>query len=61
MSEEKGLYVGLRIDGRVRASGTGTPPWAKFAAQLAPLSGTIPLSSGQLAGQSRAAGIRGSG
>eukprot|EP00884_Botryococcus_braunii_P018390 jgi/Botrbrau1/5234/Bobra.0172s0096.1 len=39
VSEEKGLYVGLRIDGRVRASGTGIPPWGIFAAQLAPLKG----------------------
>lgn len=31
-----GLYVGLRKDGRVRASGLGCPPWAKFAAQLPP-------------------------
>ena len=31
---ERGLYVGLRIDGRVRASGTGTPPFAAFAKQL---------------------------
>ena len=30
----QGLYVGLRMDGRVRASGLGCPPWAKFAAQL---------------------------
>lgn len=32
----KGLYVGLRKDGRVRASGQGIPPWAQFAAQLPP-------------------------
>jgi len=36
---EKGLYVSLRLDGRVRASGTGSPPWERFVAQLAPLSG----------------------
>lgn len=35
----KGLYVGLRMDGRVRASGTGCPPWAAFAAQLPPVGG----------------------
>ena len=33
-STERGLYVGLRTDGRVRASGTGTPPFAAFAKQL---------------------------
>lgn len=38
-SVDAGLYVGLRLDGRVRASGTGAPPWAKFAMQLAPLEG----------------------
>ena len=36
---DRGLYVGLRLDGRVRASGTGCPPWRKFALQLAPLEG----------------------
>lgn len=35
----QGLYVGLRMDGRVRASGVGCPPWAKFAAQLPPNDG----------------------
>lgn len=35
----RGLYVGLRMDGRVRASGTGCPPWAAFAAQLPPVGG----------------------
>lgn len=38
-SLSKGLYVGLRLDGRVRASGTGCPPWPIFAKQLAPMSG----------------------
>ena len=33
----RGLYVGLRIDGRVRASGAGVPPFAAFAAQLPPM------------------------
>eukprot|EP00195_Chlamydomonas_chlamydogama_P003167 CAMPEP_0202919384 /NCGR_PEP_ID=MMETSP1392-20130828/75718_1 /ASSEMBLY_ACC=CAM_ASM_000868 /TAXON_ID=225041 /ORGANISM="Chlamydomonas chlamydogama, Strain SAG 11-48b" /LENGTH=277 /DNA_ID=CAMNT_0049612727 /DNA_START=146 /DNA_END=979 /DNA_ORIENTATION=- len=36
---ENGLFVGLRLDGRVRASGQGCPPWARFAAELAPLEG----------------------
>jgi hypothetical protein len=36
---DNGLYVGLRLDGRVRASGMGVPPWARFAAELAPLEG----------------------
>jgi len=35
----QGLYVGLRMDGRVRASGMGCPPWATFAAQLPPSDG----------------------
>lgn len=34
-----GLYVGLRLDGRVRASGLGCPPWGKFAASLPPTEG----------------------
>ena len=38
---ENGLYVGLRIDGRVRASGSGAPPWAAFAAQLPPMEGVF--------------------
>ena len=36
---DRGLYVGLRLDGRVRASGTGCPPWRAFAAQLPPMEG----------------------
>ena len=35
----QGLYVGLRLDGRVRASGLGCPPWDIFAAQLPPTDG----------------------
>lgn len=35
----QGLYVGLRLDGRVRASGRGCPPWDIFAAQLPPVEG----------------------
>lgn len=35
----QGLFVGLRLDGRVRASGQGCPPWARFAAELAPIKG----------------------
>jgi hypothetical protein len=38
-SGAQGLYVGLRLDGRVRASGQGCPPWARFAAELAPIKG----------------------
>ena len=33
----RGLYVGLRMDGRVRASGVGCPNWGAFAAQLPPV------------------------
>jgi hypothetical protein len=35
----RGLYVSLRMDGRVRASGLGCPPWGVFAAQLPPSEG----------------------
>lgn len=35
-SSEQGLYVSLRIDGRVRGSGTGAPPFDRFVKQLAP-------------------------
>lgn len=35
----KGLYVSLRLDGRVRGSGVGSPPWAIMAAQLPPTEG----------------------
>ncbi|KAI8112872.1 hypothetical protein M9434_004192 [Picochlorum sp. BPE23] len=38
-SADQGLYVGLRLDGRVRASGRGCPPWDAFAAQLPPTDG----------------------
>ena len=33
------VYLGLRMDGRVRASGVLSPPWAAFVAQLAPTDG----------------------
>ena len=40
---EQGLYVSLRLDGRVRASGVGQPPWQILSAQLAPVTGiTLP-------------------
>jgi len=37
LAAQRGLYVGLRMDGRVRASGLGCPAWAAFAAQLPPV------------------------
>ena len=36
---EKGLYVSLRMDGRVRGSGVGSPPWDRLAVALPPVSG----------------------
>jgi hypothetical protein len=36
VGDGKGVYVGLRMDGRVRSSGVGVPPWQKFAAELPP-------------------------
>lgn len=44
-SPDKGLYVGLRLDGRVRASGVGSPPYQRFVKELAPMSGALPLDS----------------
>lgn len=38
-SLERGLYVSLRLDGRVRGSGLGPPPWQRLVAQLAPVEG----------------------
>ena len=37
VADGKGVYVGLRMDGRVRSSGTGTPPWERFAVELPPV------------------------
>ncbi len=34
-----GVYVSLRMDGRVRASGVGQPPWGLLAASLPPVTG----------------------
>ncbi|KAL6770414.1 LPA1L [Auxenochlorella protothecoides x Auxenochlorella symbiontica] len=34
-----GLYISLRLDGRIRASGRGSPPWEQLAAQLPSVSG----------------------
>ena len=45
ISNKQILSVGLRIDGRVRASGSGSPPWAAFAAQLPPMEGVFKGSS----------------
>ena len=36
---DRGLYISLRLDGRVRGSGLGPPPWARLVAQLAPTEG----------------------
>lgn len=36
---ENGLFVGLRLDGRVRSSGSGVPPFKRYALELAPLEG----------------------
>ena len=36
---ENGLYISLRLDGRVRGSGSGCPPWPVMAAQLPPTEG----------------------
>lgn len=33
------VYLSLRLDGRVRGSGMGFPPWGAFVAQLPPLKG----------------------
>lgn len=32
-------YLSLRLDGRVRGSGVGYPPWNAFVAQLPPQKG----------------------
>lgn len=40
-------YLSLRLDGRVRGSGVGYPPWNAFVAQLPPVKG---LWSGLLDG-----------
>ncbi|KAK9843863.1 hypothetical protein WJX84_010997 [Apatococcus fuscideae] len=38
-TQENGLYLGLRMDGRVRTSGMGPAPWERFIAQIPPTSG----------------------
>ncbi|XP_002987350.2 protein LOW PSII ACCUMULATION 1, chloroplastic [Selaginella moellendorffii] len=37
--EDKPVYLSLRMDGRVRGSGVGFPPWSALVAQLPPVSG----------------------
>ena len=39
--QEKGLYISLRMDGRVRGSGVGSPPWERLAVALPPVSGSM--------------------
>ena len=36
-----GVYLSLRMDGRVRASGLGAVPWARLAAELSPWKGPL--------------------
>ncbi|XP_073151622.1 protein LOW PSII ACCUMULATION 1, chloroplastic, partial [Henckelia pumila] len=39
VSPESSVYLSLRMDGRVRGSGVGYPPWNAFIAQLPPVKG----------------------
>lgn len=39
VSSESPVYLSLRMDGRVRGSGVGYPPWNAFVAQLPPVKG----------------------
>ncbi|CAI0380800.1 unnamed protein product [Linum tenue] len=39
VSKESPVYLSLRLDGRVRGSGVGYPPWNAFVAQLPPVKG----------------------
>lgn len=39
LGDDVGVYVGLRMDGRVRASGKGVAPFDRFAAELPPTDG----------------------
>ena len=39
LGDDVGVYVGLRMDGRVRASGKGMAPFDRFAAELPPVNG----------------------
>ncbi|KAJ0110500.1 hypothetical protein Patl1_01658 [Pistacia atlantica] len=39
VSPESPVYLSLRLDGRVRGSGVGYPPWNAFVAQLPPVKG----------------------
>jgi len=37
VGDDKGVYVGLRMDGRVRSSGTGRVPFERFSVELPPV------------------------
>ncbi|XP_004292260.1 PREDICTED: protein LOW PSII ACCUMULATION 1, chloroplastic [Fragaria vesca subsp. vesca] len=39
VSSDSPVYISLRLDGRVRGSGRGYPPWNAFVAQLPPVKG----------------------
>ncbi|KAL9260704.1 LOW PSII ACCUMULATION 1, chloroplastic-like protein [Drosera capensis] len=39
VSSDSPVYMSLRMDGRVRGSGIGYPPWNAFVAQLPPVKG----------------------
>jgi hypothetical protein len=49
MRQGGGLYLSLRLDGRIRGSGVGPAPWERLAAQLPPTEGVF---SGFLDGES---------
>eukprot|EP00241_Pyramimonas_parkeae_P023361 CAMPEP_0114319410 /NCGR_PEP_ID=MMETSP0059-20121206/25225_1 /TAXON_ID=36894 /ORGANISM="Pyramimonas parkeae, Strain CCMP726" /LENGTH=288 /DNA_ID=CAMNT_0001446413 /DNA_START=57 /DNA_END=924 /DNA_ORIENTATION=+ len=40
LAQDSTVYMSLRMDGRVRGSGKGCPPWDRLAVQLPPVSGT---------------------
>jgi len=39
LAQDSTVYMSLRMDGRVRGSGKGCPPWDRLAVQLPPVSG----------------------
>eukprot|EP00252_Welwitschia_mirabilis_P022898 TRINITY_DN6335_c0_g1_i1.p1 TRINITY_DN6335_c0_g1~~TRINITY_DN6335_c0_g1_i1.p1 ORF type:complete len:336 (+),score=60.23 TRINITY_DN6335_c0_g1_i1:89-1096(+) len=39
VAQDQPIYLSLRLDGRVRGSGVGYPPWNAFVAQLPPVKG----------------------
>ena len=50
VAEGRPVWLSLRADGRIRASGVGAAPWARMAAELAPMDSKLAGFDGSMSG-----------